>query len=114
MEQLSLPFKNDDIDKWNYLIENTHRISFSVEQHEFVIAMKRKHGWSFGDKVELDGSIIPWGFEDEEWCETCDPEYPPRYSTTRISDDIADEMIARPVEASERLNARDWFDDDDF
>ena len=69
MEQLSLPFKNDEIDEWNYLMENSYRIRFSNEQHQFVIDMKRKHGWNFGDKVELNGEITPWGFDEIE-CDT--------------------------------------------
>ena len=111
MEQLKLPFKNDDIDKWNYLMENSYKFPFSVEQHEFVIRMKRKHGWSFGDKVELNGSITPWGFEEVE----CDPSEPPRYTTARVSCVpegehtcvIDDELYARIVDTCFRLNESD-------
>ena len=114
MEQLSLPFKNDDIDKWNYLMKNSYCIHFSSKQHDFVIRMKRKYGWSFGDKVELNGSITPWGFETvEEWeVEPCDPSEPPRYTTARVSCIpggehtcvIDDELYARLVDTCFRLN----------
>ena len=76
MRQLKLPFKNTDIEEWNYLMENSYKFRFSIEQHDFVTKMKRKHGWNFGDKVELDGRITPWGFENfEAEVEPCDPEW---------------------------------------
>ena len=108
MEQLSLPFKNDDIDEWNYLMENSYCIHFSSKQHDFVIRMKRKHGWSFRDKVEFNGSITPWGFEAVE----CDPSEPPRYTTARVSCVpegehtclIDDELYARIVDTCFQLN----------
>ena len=103
-------------------MENSYKFPFSVEQHDFVIRMKRKHGWSFGDKVELNGSITPWGFEAvecdtvEEWeAEPCDPESPiarPRHTTARVSCApegehtciIDDELYARIVEVTFQLN----------
>ena len=68
MKQLSLPFKNTDIEEWNWLMRRSGIISFDRNQSNFIRSMVAKHRWSYCDRINSYGVVDGFwgGYEAED------------------------------------------------